>query len=525
MTTAHRSHIPTLRPDFGKLAVHFGPLLLAVATFLLVYGVEIFSFGISIDEEAASFHGEDKGSSWLQQGRWAMALLAFVLPPFEAIPLLSTLLFGAGLVFSAWRAFHDFSLSRLQSCFFAAVYVGFPVWLHIAQFSTLAAGFGFGIAAAALGGGAVASGHRAGLIRGALLIGFATAVYQTLALYALVYIVCCLHATPRQETTQSGDERTTRAAPLAQILKAGLGWFSGLMLYLVVQKASLALSGQQISYINSFIQLDSLRANPLMSLGAALDYFRSLAMGTNATYLFWGAGILFLPWVGLLPLSLFTDARRARTHFLEWLGVLAVCALCVAIIMLPIILSASSLPLRAHVAFPLLAAWLASRCGTSWAARVPLLTWSAILYFVVVAGSIGSSLFYVDQVVRRADAALTARLVPAIQQKAGNLSAAQHIPVIIVGVQSFKFDGQFQRAELFGTSFYEHDAGNIYRVVFYMRLLGVTGIQPVRLLERPAIIPIVKDMPIWPAEESVKLVDGVVVVKLSEPTPEQLKGS
>ena len=45
-------------------------LAVAVVTFLLVYGVELSEFGLSIDEEIASFHEGEESLTWLQQGRW-----------------------------------------------------------------------------------------------------------------------------------------------------------------------------------------------------------------------------------------------------------------------------------------------------------------------------------------------------------------------------------------------------------------------------------------------------------------------
>lgn len=517
MTTDSISPRPATGPKAPIGDPHLGPLLLAIATFLLVYGVEIFSFGISIDEEAATFD-LDKGWAWLQQGRWGMALVTLALPDFEAIPLLSTLIFGSGVVFATWRAFSDFKLDRAGKYLFAAVHVGFPVWLHIAQFNTLAAGFGIGIAAAAVGAGAVASGQRTGVVVGAMLIGFSTSVYQTLCLYALLYVVCCIHASclaaPSRST--SGNESTP-----TRFLLAAAGWVAGLLFYWSIQKASLAVFGKDMAYVGEFVHLDRLRDNPVGVAASALDYLRSLFAASHPAYLSWGAGVLFLSWLGLLPLWLLAPKEARRLHVFNWFWTLTVTALGLAIVVGPLLLSAATLPFRAQVAVPLLAAWAASRAGPL-ANRAPLFAPIAITYYLIVVGSIGASMFYVDQVVRNADIALVQRLVPEIEKAAGTAFGSNKIPVTLVGTKPFPLAGQLKRAEVFGTSFFEQDGGNIYRVEFFMRLQGHDHIHPVWLSQRRELIPSAHSMPSWPSVGSVQLVRGTVIVKLGTPTPQQL---
>ncbi|MEO6384465.1 MAG: glucosyltransferase domain-containing protein [Thermomonas sp.] len=508
--------LPSPLPPARASANEFGhgPLLLAIAMFVLVYGVEIFSFGLSIDEDLATFLA-DNGQTWVRQGRWGMALLTVALPNFEAIPLLSTLLFGAGLVFATWRAIGDFALTRPQAYLFAAVHVGFPIWLHIAQFNTLAAGFGFGIAAAALGGGAAARGGASGAVTGALLIAFATAVYQTLAIYAVLYIVLCVHTVALVPGSVRGAMWRTM---FARLTVAAAVWVAGLLLYWSVQKLTLALIHADMTYVGGFIQLDQLRADPRAGAWKILISMKSLLGGSNPTYLSWGAGILFLSWLGLLPVALLSSENR-HDWITQWQWVLVVAVIGIGLFAVPVILSVASLPLRAHVILPLLAAWLASRCALI---ALPALRWAAIGYFAVVAGSIGASLFYTDQVVHNADAALTQRIVAKVQE--AGIELGQEIPITLVGERAFPVGGQLQRVEVFGTSFYEQDGGNIQRVASFMRLQGTSGLVPVPLHTRPDLLPAAQMMPTWPATGSVKLVNGIVVIKLGRETDQQMTG-
>ena len=496
----------------------YAPLFVAILVFLMVYGTELFSFSISIDEEIATFLA-DRGQTWLQQGRWGMALLTVALPNFEAIPLLSTVLFGVGLVFATWRAFADFALTRTQACIFAAVHVGFPLWLHIAQFNTLAAGFGFGIAGAAIGAGAAARGGKHSVIVGVLLMAFAVSIYQTLAVYSLLYLLFAFHAAE----FQPGGSRSWKATGIRLTSAIGI-WIGGVVAYWIVQKIGLALSGAGMTYVGGYVHLDQLQSDPAGSLKRVGSFLVSLLFGRHPIYLGWGAGVLFLTWLGMLPWSLLTG-DNARSDRSGWRWTLLLVAIGVALVAAPALLSAASLPVRAYVVWPLLAAWMATRIAPALGRiRFRLAAPLMIGYFTVVATSIGASLFYSDQVVHAADAAMTREIVASMEQVAGSKRLGD-TPFTIVGQHAFPVQGQIQRAELFGESFYEHDGGNVYRIYFFMQLQGVSGFTPLPLRTRPDLIPDANSMPNWPAPGSVKLVNGVVVVKLGQPTPPQLPGA
>lgn len=489
-------------------------LAVAVVTFLLVYGVEMAQFGLSIDEEIATFHG-DQGLLWLQQGRWGTALVALLLPPVEAVPLVSTVLFGAGLLYATWLAVGDFRLGRLSGVLFAAVHVGFPVWLHIVQFNTLAPGVGLGLAAAATGASLAVRGRRIERVLAVLLIAFATGVYQTLGIYAVLYALLHAHAVASSEPGRPALRLLLRTLALAATV-----WGAGVVLYWLVQKASLAALSTQMAYVGGFIQVDQLRSNPAGAIRTILAFLDSLLLGRHAIYIGWGAGILALMWLGLAPWERL--ARQRGGVWAKWGLALAVALAGFCIVAVPAILSVGSLPMRAHVVLPLLAAWLASRVGLAEPLRV-VRAGALVLagYFVVVSASISSTLLYTDRVVHAADAALTQQLVARIRAAMPATRAPGPLPMTLVGATQFPIAGTLRKVEVFGSSFYEHDAGNVQRVVFFMHLQGISGITAAPLWTRRDLIPAVTTMPSWPAEGSVAWVDGTMVVKLSEPTASQ----
>lgn len=493
---------------------HVAALACALLVFLCIYGSELGSFTLSIDEEVAAL-SDDRAQAWLSQGRWGMALLTALLPDFESIPLLSTLLFGAGLLAATARALCDLRLRAGAAFLFAVVHTGFPLWLHIAEFNTLAAGFGLALAAAAWGSGGLLQPGRRQRLAGVLLLAFAFSVYQTLLLYAALYLLLSLHARWRDDG--EGDEGPrawgARARAALPVLAGGL---AALLLYWLVQKLALLASGLQPAYVGGYLQLERLRAEPLAATRQALGYAASLLLGAHPIYLGWGLGLLFLVWPGLWPWRTRLQAMRGER---DWTLEIVVLAAAIALVVLPALPSVGSLPARAYVAWPLLAAWLASRLGPLFARARPAWLALALGYFAIVAASIGASMWHADRVVRVADAALAQQLGVAIRAIGGD---ARPLPVTMVGAHSFPFGGQLRRAEVFGSSFFEHDGGNVHRMLMFMHLQGIDGLQGVWLATRPDLVQEQRAMPSWPAPGSVRAINGVVVVKLGEATPPQL---
>lgn len=499
------------------------PLAVAAVVFLLVYGSELGQFSLSIDEEAASFPPLPFEQAWLRQGRWGMALLSWLLPSFEAIPLLSTVLFGAGLVYAAVRATGDFGLQGLRAALFAGVLVGFPVWPHIAQFNTLAAGFGFGIAAAAFGAGQVVRAKGFGQSALAVLaMAFAISVYQSLALFCVVYAGLALHAA---HARPDGRARGAWLGALARATVLAAAWvLAAGLVYWLVQRLAFALSGESLTYVDYYWQGGRLLAAPADTLRTAAQGFHAYVAGQHPIYLGDGARLLFLAWLGLLPWCLLDRAggESGARLALTWATLLAA----LAVMFVPFALSAGTLPARAHIVWPLVAAWLASRIQWPGAWRPRPVLWTALAYFAICAASVGATLFQADRRARLADEALSLQLVAeALRAAPASPTPSSRIVFTLVGSVAYPAPENGRRAEVFGNSFYAHDAGNVCRVALYWRTLGQHGFEPLWLGNRPDLVAAATTMPAWPASGAVRLVDGVVVVKLGEPTPPQLQAS
>ena len=495
-------------------------MVVAMVVFLMIYGVELATFSLSIDEEVATFTQESP-RAWLSQGRWGMALLTLGFPEFEAIPFLSTALFGLGLLLATHCAIRDFRLGPAQAVVFAVLHVGFPVWLHVAQFSTLAGGFGIGLAAAAYGSGLAmrARGWRQRLLAVACIM-FAIAVYQTLVVYAACYLLFVMHG---QAQAVASDGVCPRwRFWLASGVTAAASVMAALVLYALVQRAGLSIVGIDMQYVGGFIQADRLQADPVGMSKQAFAGFASYLSGGHAIFIDWGERVWLLAWLGLLPWSL-SRGQRKPGRVRAWAWRLLTVLLALTVVFAPFLMSAGYLPARAHVAIPLLAAWLASQLLTSDQGRLPAWLWVVLAYVAMVLASIGQSMFYADRVARGMDESLTAQLLPAIHHSLGE-DAGKPFDITLVGSRGLPERSAIRRAEVFGNSFYEHDGGNPARLALYLGFHGVQGVGAVPVATRPDLLAAADTMPSWPAEGAVRRVNGVVIIKLGEPSYQQLIG-
>lgn len=71
------------------------------------------------------------------------------------------------------------------------------------------------------------------------------------------------------------------------------------------------------------------------------------------------------------------------------------------------------------------------------------------------------------------------------------------------------------RIENIGASFFGWDQGNSMRVVNFLKILGYYGVEPLELNQRTQFVKIGEEMPNWPDEGSVKVIDNTVIVKFS----------
>jgi hypothetical protein len=72
-------------------------------------------------------------------------------------------------------------------------------------------------------------------------------------------------------------------------------------------------------------------------------------------------------------------------------------------------------------------------------------------------------------------------------------------------------------------SFFNWDNGSSIRMVAWLRAMGIAEIKTVELEQRQDLLPNFATMKPWPSPGSIKVVDGIALVKFSEPLPKSSK--
>lgn len=477
---------------------------------LLTYGSELFSFSLSIDEELVTL--PPHWLAWMLLGRWGHAAMMYVTPPFGGIPFIGTLIFCVGLAAAAVLFSALVADGRARAFAFVAAFVSCPIWPHIAEFNTFSWGFAIGLVLCAAALLSLRVEGKGAMATAALLLAYAIAIYQTIA--ALFAVVAALRFVLR---CASDDDSVARPR-VAELMRAALAAIFGVAVYSAITKAFLVTGIAQRAQIETYLHLSDLLRGDAGTRLKILERIKAIVAGTDPAYLDWGGAVLCVAWLGLAAVVwrlAFTGTIRVRAR----IGAVATLAGAFALALSPIVVSSGAIPMRALVALPALYAFCAA-CAFTLVARRNRLSWALLAFAVATNIWISVSLFYSDSLARQRDALVAAALIPRIETVGRNNSKTA-IRLSMSGTIHYENFGPFHRVEVFGESMFGHDEGNIWRVVEYLKLMGLKNVTAVSLSSVPAARTAVDSMPVWPDPRSVALVDGVVVVKFGDPSYSQ----
>lgn len=482
---------------------------------LFVYFVHLTNFSVSIDEELASF-STNNGLGWIAQGRWGTALVGWLLPNSSAVPFISTLAFIFASTAAALILAAPIAKTKAEALFFSGIFVSSPIWLHLVEFNTIATGAGVGLLITALAVVLVVNGRTTTTILAAVCISFAIGLYQA---FVVLYAIACLAIlVPGCHFWRSKEQRRL-FVPFRLFVAVFASVCLGFLLYVVIQRVSLFLTHQAPVYVDSYIQINELRTNFPVAAFRILNEVEGLVFGTDPTYLGWGVPLLLLPIMGFLIGLYRTVTKAISDPGSSVVSLISMIGMVVAASVL-IIMAVGRMPTRALIGFPFLFSVLALNCFRASTSRQKWIVWGLFFYAVLISGWIGASLFYADRVARERDQVLATRLASTIEQVARPVFG-DDIPFVVVGDKEFPDTGVGRQVQIFGTSFFEQDGGNPYRVAAYFRLLGIENLKPLPVSTVESNMAAVDTMPIWPAPGSIAVVDHVLVIKLGKTSYQQ----
>lgn len=482
--------------------------LTAIVISLLAFSTELGSFSLSIDEEAFAYDAHP-WRTWMAQGRWSMAFLAWLLPPISAVPFLSTFLFCAALSVSALLLAGCFAPSRREAVAFVALFASFPVWPHVVEFNQLAAGYGLGLVLVSLAIGLVWRRNLCTAFVAGLAASIATGIHQSLL---VVFLCGSLFAAARQfgGTSEAGIDKSSRPSGMLGWLAAS--WGVAVLGYFAIARFALFATGESLTYVDQFVRLREY-LTPWSARQALVRVFTRVAeltAGVDPMFLGWGGAVLALSWLGGLY-GLWRLIERSRSISVAGILPLVLTVAATASAFATVFGATGGAPARSLGALSLVYA-IAGAAAMRLEVLRQFPQWALLSYAVLVNCWISTALFNADAVARQRDAVQVAVIAQRLADF--QLRADRPMPFTTVGMWSHDVGGPALRVEVFGASYFEHDGGNVYRILYYLRLLGIQGLHPVPPSQLKGHLSVLEQMASWPDPGSLAVVDGTVVLKL-----------
>lgn len=506
----------TLQDEILRFIRQHQAVLIAVLFVAVInYGVELFDFTLSIDDELA-LYDSPPGQYLIARGRWGLYALSHLLLPEVVIPIvplflsLACLSVAAVLFSVAWGM--ETGMARFAV---STLLVSFPALTTILVFKSVAVGIGPGFLLCALAILVVDKRKPgwAGFSLAVALIAFAVSLYQAMLVVALGALLM-KHALQFLRRGVGVSLREDAITFLASALAIIVGYGAH---GLITRGLTLALGLRDDSYVASILGVSAI-AETLgvrFAQGSALS-MHILAGSANA----FGASIPLWPVLWILALALLVVSVVARRRQFDLLALIFVGAAFVVNVAAALVVGAS---LRMMLGFAVLAG----------GAGAILLQLSG-RRLVVKAAS-----FLVISLTALQFAQLNNRLLGSVQLAYQNdRMLAQQIAQQIVqaerqaGVKAsyIEVSGHWQppatraiaRVETIGASFFEWGGGDLNRIRMFLSTSGAPLLKVAPPARRIEAIHASLAMPTWPMDGSVTLVGDVVVVKFGPLSPPQL---
>jgi len=478
------------------------PLVAVLAIVAIAaYGFELFNLNLTIDEEIHAFWSQ--ANVWIAQGRWGMFLLNTLLIPYPIIPfvpLFVALVFHIAAVLILLRAWGV--ESKLQEAAVGCLAVSFPTMAYVYTFSTLNYGIGIGLflAASSVFLFARRTGRRQFL---AVIPGvFSISIYQGLSVALVCLYLIQFLRVELQSTSRTIDVRNLLKIVSVLVLSA--------VVYYFIQKLFLLISASRIVYIDQYFDVAFAREHFAAVLRRTFALARRVYLGSPAVY----ANRI----TALAPIviaSMIGVAAALRSSSLVPWNKLLVGLMVVVVLLLPFAmgpLMKGDLAIRFLVGVPFVFAGLAMLGMRAYSRNVHLLmsivVGVCVFQFVISTNYLFSSSHLALQADRALGAVLLARIEEVKDAAGGDPKYYE-----VIGYLERAPTNLIPKSGTFGASFFEWEEGDSYRIVGFLRTLGLQGLGPLPQERRIQFTAMANSMPSWPRAGSVAAVGDTMLIK------------
>lgn len=487
-------------------------ILLAIGVALNL--IPMTNFFLSVDDEVGAFRTDP--SVWISDGRWTAFLVEKFIFPLPVLPFAPNLFFYICLAVSYMvilRA-HKLKFNWITTLAYCAL-VAHPIWWFIAEFYSNLPSTGLGVMCLSV---AVYITSRMNftnqltrnniylIVIASLCLALAIGAYQSLVMFYLaIGIGSIIFATKDKTTEQPADLQMLfkRTGILIAV------FLTGLALYVFFNKIAKYFYPVNYGYLDSFLKIDALMADPLFITSLTLNEMFKIYTGSEQTF-----GVAFFSSAVTLGFSILFLITQ-KTWIASARMMLLVGALLISPFLLHFVTGGAYLPLRSMLAVSFIS-WISvviilEKKGFL---RILSIVLTSILIFQMV--TINSQ-YAASTILATTHDRLTAESIYSrIAEITPQFDRDTLAPVDVYGKLSFTSRYPSPSSSTMSSSFFDWDEGNANRMIKYMQLIGFSNFFVLHPTIRTELTPKFKDMPVWPAPGSVRLDDGVYLIKLSE---------
>ncbi|MHB8744559.1 MAG: glucosyltransferase domain-containing protein [Sulfuricaulis sp.] len=493
-------------------------VLILLGIFAVFYWTKLAGFNLSIDDEFAALR--TNASVWVLDGRWCEYLFERFIVSQPIVPFFPVFLFGLCMSISYTILLAAFGVERMSFVHYLVfpLYVAFPTWTFLVSFTANISSAG--VAQLAVVGalyyyrGACldpASGDipvkRSSVAKrcavAILLLGCAIGLYQS---FLFAFVVLGLGM---QMSLFNGQK------PSARISMRLFSWFAaitlgGFVLYAILDAAFRhGLHLDDTAYLNAFMDWHLLLSSPVAVIRHTTEFMGEIYLGHPLIY-----GIAAFAFPVILAAggtAIVLSGNASRRHRL----VLLITSLSIsAIPFAQNLLAGGYMPIRTMVAIPCVF-WLFALYGLTASSRaLAIVTLAAVLLGLLQIIYSTSLLSAAQTFARIHDEQLSSTLYQRIAAINDKVDPSENYVLDFYGAKPFVTSYPRPFSSSIGFSFFEWDGGNEDRILRYMKLLGYTNLVPASGVQRQQDLALFKDMPVWPANGSVRVQGDITLVKL-----------
>ena len=496
--------------------------LLLFMGFVFINFYELATFNLSIDEEIGAFGKIDGSRLWITQGRWGVFLMESLIFVHTTMPFFPLAVFGtmisAALIFTNISHGNDIKDKSYYLLF--PLFSAFPTWICLSEFNSniMAAGLAVGAASASVlifsKYGSYCRTTKSSVVLTLIQIvlnGFAISCYQSFLLFLIANYVGLLILYVIRENEQA----TIRFIICISCRIVSIIALSVLFYYFIdyIFRYYYGIGYNNQDYINAYFHINRLIDSPFMTVAVVIYYACLLYLGVVVDlYLnpIPGSSVIFV--IGAFCfLSILIKAEKNIRILLFFLF-----AVLLAVPFAFDFLYGNRLPYRTYVSLPYVVWFVASFVFRIRSRTIKLIGSAILVVFFIQISIINNSMAYSTTMARKHDRFIAYDIFSRISKVVPGFDINKEYYVYIYGEKAFQPTIWVKmRSSTAGQSFFSWGGNNNFRKVYYMRLLGYWNLFPAPQKLINEIQPRIENMPAWPQNGSVCMMNDVIVVKLS----------